>query len=102
MSDLPPLPPPPQASSAAPETLAEIVELARRQNYSDIHLGVGEQPRFRERGEIISSGWPVTESRITELPSCMLKKQPADRGGPGRPKLPPWKRRWGRWTAEGC
>ena len=62
MSDLPPLPPPPQASSAAPETLAEIVELARRQNYSDIHLGVGEQPRFRERGEIISSGWPVTEA----------------------------------------
>ena len=62
MSDLPPLPPPPQASSAAPETLAEIVELARRQNYSDIHLGVGEQPRFRERGEIISSGWPITEA----------------------------------------
>ena len=62
MSDLPPLPPPPQASSAAPETLAEIVELARRQNYSDIHLGVGEQPRFRERGEIISSDWPFTEA----------------------------------------
>ena len=62
MSDLPPLPPPPQASSAAPETLAEIVELARRQNYSDIHLGVGEQPRFRERGEIISSDWPTTEA----------------------------------------
>ena len=62
MSDLPPLPPPPQTSSAAPETLAEIVELARRQNYSDIHLGVGEQPRFRERGEIISSDWPTTEA----------------------------------------
>ena len=62
MSDLPPLPPPPQTSTTAPETLAEIVELARRQNYSDIHLGVGEQPRFRERGEIISSDWPITEA----------------------------------------
>ena len=47
---------------SSPETLAEIVELARRQNYSDIHLGVGEQPRFRERGEIISSDWPTTEA----------------------------------------
>ncbi len=61
MSDLPPLPPPPQASSAAPETLAEIVELARRQNYSDIHLGVGEQPASRSAARS-SAGWPVTEA----------------------------------------
>ncbi len=28
---------------------------------SDVHLGVGDEPRFRSRGEIISTGWPRTD-----------------------------------------
>ena len=67
MSELPPLPPPPAAMpqaapEPAPETLAAIVELARSQGYSDIHLGVGEEPRFRAQGEITASGWPPTDT----------------------------------------
>ncbi|WP_239651386.1 type IV pilus twitching motility protein PilT [Neosynechococcus sphagnicola] len=31
-----------------------------RKNYSDIHLGVGEVPRFRDRGEIAISNHPET------------------------------------------
>ena len=69
MSELPPLPPPPAAIPApaaepAPETLAAMVELARVKGYSDIHLGVGEEPRFRCRGEISASGWPATDAAL--------------------------------------
>ena len=69
MSELPPLPPPPAAIPApaaepAPETLAAMVELARVKGYSDIHLGVGEEPRFRYRGEISASGWPATDAAL--------------------------------------
>jgi twitching motility protein PilT len=55
------LPTPPQAA-AAPQSLAEIVELARQRNHSDIHLGVGEEPRFRSRGEMLRSGWPASSN----------------------------------------
>ena len=66
MTNLPPLPPPPLTTETppanAPESLGDLVELARQRGYSDIHLGVGEEPRFRERGEITASGWPATEA----------------------------------------
>ena len=61
--ELPPLPPPPlpaSASAAQPDSLAAIVELARIQNCSDVHLGVGEEPRFRNHGDMVGTGWPVT------------------------------------------
>jgi twitching motility protein PilT len=45
-----------------PATLEEIVRFAHQQNYSDVHLGVGEEPRFRCRGEMLRSGWPVTDA----------------------------------------
>jgi len=58
--ELPPLPPPVPAGQ--PDSLAAIVELARIQNFSDVHLGVGEEPRFRSRGDMVGTGWPVTDA----------------------------------------
>lgn len=49
-----------QRSPGAP-TLEEIVTYANEEGYSDIHLGVGEIPRFRDRGEIQPTEWPVTD-----------------------------------------
>ena len=42
-------------------TLAQIVRVAFEKGYSDVHLGVGEVPRFRDRGEINPTEWPVTD-----------------------------------------
>jgi twitching motility protein PilT len=44
-----------------PEDLEGIVRIAAEHNYSDVHLGVGEEPRYRFRGDIIRTGWPVTD-----------------------------------------
>lgn len=44
-----------------PATLAEIVRIAHDHGYSDVHLGVGEEPRFRDRGDMIRTGWPPTD-----------------------------------------
>ncbi len=70
-----PLPPPPPvpmaaaggpgATSAAeggPATLREIVAIAHENKYSDIHIGVGEAPRFRARGDMQRTDWPVTDT----------------------------------------
>jgi twitching motility protein PilT len=46
-----------QRSPGAP-TLAEIVRTAFDKGFSDLHLGVGEVPRFRDRGEILMTEWP--------------------------------------------
>ena len=72
-----PPPPPPQAPAAVgvqepevgvqgiprqlPATMEGIVRIAYEHNFSDIHLGVGEEPRYRNRGEIVRTGWPVTD-----------------------------------------
>ena len=45
-----------------PGDLEGIVRIAAEHNYSDVHLGVGEAPRFRFRGDIIRTGWPVTDA----------------------------------------
>jgi len=45
-----------------PGTLAEIVKIADSNGYSDVHLGVGEEPRYRARGEMVRSGWPITDA----------------------------------------
>jgi len=52
---------PDTALDSQPQTLEEIVRIAFDQNHSDVHLGVGEEPRFRNRGDIVRTGWPVTE-----------------------------------------
>lgn len=49
-------------ASAYPASLEGIVRHALHCEYSDIHLGVGEEPRFRSRGDIVRSGWPVTDA----------------------------------------
>ena len=41
--------------------LAEIVRIAYDKGYSDVHLGVGEIPRFRNRGEMDLTDWPVVD-----------------------------------------
>lgn len=46
---------------AAPASLREAVAIAQQNNHSDLHIGVGEVPRFRSRGEIVSSGWPMID-----------------------------------------
>ena len=58
-------PPPPAAgliNAPMPGDLEGIVRIAASHNYSDVHIGVGEEPRFRCRGDIIRSGWPVTDA----------------------------------------
>jgi twitching motility protein PilT len=50
------------ADGAMPSNLEGLVRLAQQQNYSDVHLGVGEEPRYRARGDMLRTGWPVTDS----------------------------------------
>lgn len=45
----------------APPTLEQIVRVAFERNFSDIHLGVGEAPRFRSRGDMILAGLGMTD-----------------------------------------
>lgn len=42
-------------------TLEKLVREAFDKGYSDVHLGVGEVPRFRNRGEIDTTDYPVTD-----------------------------------------
>lgn len=71
----PPAPPPSYRPSPPPQapptprarvtpgspTLEQLVREAHEKRYSDIHLGVGEVPRFRDRGQIIVSNHPETD-----------------------------------------
>ena len=60
-------PPAPPAPSAEPPkvgsalTLRKIIREAFDRGFSDVHLGVGEVPRFRDRGEICVTDYPVTD-----------------------------------------
>lgn len=65
-----PAPPPPQTpmgTSSKPKptgghpTLAQLIREAFDQGFSDVHAGVGEVPRFRNRGEIDITNYPVTD-----------------------------------------
>jgi twitching motility protein PilT len=42
-------------------TMAQLIKEAYDKGFSDIHLGVGEVPRFRNRGEIESTDYPKTD-----------------------------------------
>ncbi len=48
------------ANNASP-TLEQLVREAYAQGISDLHLGVGEVPRFRDRGQIIITDYPETD-----------------------------------------
>ncbi|MGK7911088.1 MAG: type IV pilus twitching motility protein PilT [Synechococcus sp.] len=71
----PPVRPPARPGTNAPQTAAprtkvnhvtleQLVREAFENNYSDIHLGVGEVPRFRGRGEMVPSSHPVTTEDV--------------------------------------
>ena len=49
-------------NGSQPDSLEGIVRIANERGYSDVHLGVGEEPRFRARGEMAGTGWPVTDA----------------------------------------
>ncbi|HJN34235.1 MAG TPA: type IV pilus twitching motility protein PilT [Prochlorococcus sp.] len=49
------------ATPGVSPNLEEIVRIAYQEGHSDVHLGVGEVPRFRDRGEMRSTDWPVTD-----------------------------------------
>ncbi|NJR50594.1 MAG: type IV pilus twitching motility protein PilT [Leptolyngbyaceae cyanobacterium CSU_1_3] len=69
-------PPPPQGHRPAPPpsipgtarrlpngapTLEHLIRAAFDKGFSDVHLGVGEVPRYRNRGEIESTEWGETD-----------------------------------------
>jgi twitching motility protein PilT len=49
-------------SVSLPTSLEAIIRHAHDHRYSDVHLGVGEEPRFRDRGEMLRTGWPATDA----------------------------------------
>lgn len=53
----------PKSAPAGP-TLRQLVQEAYDKGYSDIHLGVGEVPRFRDRGQMVLSNYPVTTTEM--------------------------------------
>ncbi|MCU0570487.1 MAG: type IV pilus twitching motility protein PilT [Oculatellaceae cyanobacterium Prado106] len=61
----PTAPPPPASGRGKPSpgqpTMAHLVREAYDKGFSDIHTGVGEVPRFRNRGEIDVTDYPVTD-----------------------------------------
>ncbi|MEL6469594.1 MAG: type IV pilus twitching motility protein PilT [Cyanobacteria bacterium J06623_4] len=64
-------PPLPKGANSGP-TLEKIIRKAFDEGYSDIHVGVGEVPRYRNRGEINTTDFPVTtqamfDSWLTEI-----------------------------------
>ena len=61
VSPLPSLPRTNQSNGSP--TLEQLVREAYDKGISDLHLGVGEVPRFRERGQIIHTNYPqITEA----------------------------------------
>lgn len=65
-------PPMPTGMKGDGPTLEKIIRKAFDEGYSDIHVGVGEVPRYRNRGEISSTEFPVTtpemfDSWLTEI-----------------------------------
>jgi twitching motility protein PilT len=68
----PPSPPQMVASSQASQTqghgrspdqpsLAELIQIAFDEGFSDVHLGVGEIPRMRDRGEMMALSYPEVD-----------------------------------------
>ena len=50
---------PPQPGRAPNQpTLEQLIRMAFDRGYSDVHLGVGEKPRMRDRGEMIILNYP--------------------------------------------
>ena len=56
----------PGGVAASGPTLEQIIRKAFDEGYSDIHVGVGEVPRYRNRGEINATDFPVTTEAVFE------------------------------------
>ena len=54
--------PPEPLAGQGPASLEEILRIAAAEGHSDVHLGIGEEPRFRARGEMQRTGWPSTDA----------------------------------------
>lgn len=52
---------PTQRPSTSSLTLQHLVKEAYEHNFSDVHLGVGEVPRFRDRGRLEATQYPITD-----------------------------------------
>jgi twitching motility protein PilT len=50
----------PKPSGATPRSLVAVVRVAFEAKCSDVHLGVGEEPRLRFRGDMQMTDWPIT------------------------------------------
>jgi twitching motility protein PilT len=42
-------------------TLMDLIKGAFDKGFSDVHVGVGEVPRYRDRGDIAHTEWPATD-----------------------------------------
>lgn len=51
----------PRSLSTGGVTMEQLVREAYDKGFSDIHLGVGEIPRFRDRGQLVLTEHPVTD-----------------------------------------
>ena len=67
----PSFPPRPAVTSSSPAaatdpspSLESIVRVAHEEGHSDVHLGFGESPRYRARGEMQQTDWPVTDQSV--------------------------------------
>jgi len=49
------------ANSSGSPTLEQLIRHAYDKGFSDVHVGVGEVPRYRNRGEIDITEWPTTD-----------------------------------------
>ena len=54
----------PNAAADGTPSLEEIVRIAHEAGHSDVHLGVGEVPRYRARGDMQGTQWPVTRADV--------------------------------------
>ena len=54
-------PPPPTTPAKSTLSLEQICREAFDKGFSDVHLGVGEVPRFRDRGQIATTDYPVID-----------------------------------------
>ncbi|MEC8213935.1 MAG: type IV pilus twitching motility protein PilT [Cyanobacteriota bacterium] len=53
-----------EGSGDSSPSLEQIVRLAHDEGHSDVHLGVGETPRYRARGEMLRTEWPITDQDV--------------------------------------
>ncbi len=48
-------------------SLKELIKIAFEKGFSDVHVGVGEVPRMRDRGEIVISKFPETDEPTFDI-----------------------------------